>query len=331
MGTLPPPAAIPSSLGVLAAAGARPPPPLLPAARATAQAQPGQPGVAASPAGQQQVGLPVQIQVPAGLFLGEGFLPLPQRLVDRITRLEYVEMSELLPETWLLDDTLDSKCCHATPKRRKAPVTDILTWVQCFASLASVLSRMQQEQTPGLMAYMSTIVRCHKEFEGLGWVQYDAAFRRQMAVSRDLNWGKINATLYSIYFAGHARRLPRCKQCLSTNHPSEDCPQAPAFQHLLIPPINMPPYGQAWPPQRQWQPQPPSAPDTRQRASVVELCMLFNNRAGPRCTFPRCKYAHLCLNCREGHPAAHCPKRQASHLSQSAEPYRKRPRPAGPH
>ena len=45
--------------------------------------------VATSPTG------PGDIQVPAGLYLGEGFLPLPQRLVDKIARLEYVKMAEL--------------------------------------------------------------------------------------------------------------------------------------------------------------------------------------------------------------------------------------------
>ena len=49
------------------------------------------------------------IQVPAGLYLGEGFLPLPQRQVDKIARLEYVEMAELQPEAWLLEDQGDTK------------------------------------------------------------------------------------------------------------------------------------------------------------------------------------------------------------------------------
>lgn len=47
-------------------------------------------------------------------------------------------------------------------------------------------------------------------------MQYDTAFQRQVALSKDLHWGKINPTLYSICFAGHARCLARCTICLST-------------------------------------------------------------------------------------------------------------------
>ena len=35
------------------------------------------------------------------------------------------------------------------------------------------------------MAYMSTIMRCQKEFEGLEWMQYDTAFQLQAAISKD--------------------------------------------------------------------------------------------------------------------------------------------------
>ena len=158
------------------------PPPLirLPASRATPQQQPanpiaGQDGVVAGPA-------PVQVLV--GLYLGDALLPLPQRLVDKLSRLEFFEVPELLPEYWLADDASETKCCHANTRRRRTPVTDILTRTQCFASLASVLSSNHPEQTSNLLAYLSTIVRCHKEFSGLGWVQCDAAFLRQAAIKR---------------------------------------------------------------------------------------------------------------------------------------------------
>jgi len=71
------------------------------------------------------------IQVPAGLYLREEFLPLPQRLVDKIARFEYVEMAELQPEAWLLENQSDTKYCLSIPKpRRRPPVTDVLTWVR---------------------------------------------------------------------------------------------------------------------------------------------------------------------------------------------------------
>ena len=39
--------------------------------------------------------------MPAGLYLGHGVMPLPQRLLAKILNLEFVEMQDLLPEAWL--------------------------------------------------------------------------------------------------------------------------------------------------------------------------------------------------------------------------------------
>ena len=179
---------------------------------------------------------------PAGLYLGDALLPLPQRLVDKISRLEFVVMSELLPEYWLAEEASEARCCHANTRRRCIPVTDILTRTQCFASLAIVLSRNHPEQTSDLLAYLSTIVRCHKKFNGLGGVQYDAVFRRQAAITRDLNWGRVNPTLYSICLAGQARHLIRYRICLSINHASEQCPQPPLFLLAPVAAGGQPPY-----------------------------------------------------------------------------------------
>ena len=80
--------------------------------------------------------------VTTGMFMGHTLLPLPSKLVKKIVSLEYVDMAELRPESWLLEEEgqQQEKCCHA-PRRRKMPVKDILTWVQCFASYVSVLAQ----------------------------------------------------------------------------------------------------------------------------------------------------------------------------------------------
>ena len=38
--------------------------------------------------------------VPAGAFMAEGLLPVPEKLAQKIIRLEFVEMRELMPEMW---------------------------------------------------------------------------------------------------------------------------------------------------------------------------------------------------------------------------------------
>ena len=79
----------------------------------------------------------------AGIYVGEGLLPVPAKLAENITWLEFVEMAELLPEFWSL---LTAKELAADPTmkqgitRRRRTVTDIATWIQFFQlMLASCL------------------------------------------------------------------------------------------------------------------------------------------------------------------------------------------------
>ena len=101
MGILPPPTALPVTLPVLPRASGLTVPPS-PAALL------GPPvSVAALPPAAPQVIRTVQpgaapAVMQGGLSMGESRAPLPGKLVQKIRDLRYVEMSELLPESWLL-------------------------------------------------------------------------------------------------------------------------------------------------------------------------------------------------------------------------------------
>lgn len=77
------------------------------------------------------------------------------------------------------------------------------------------------------LTYQSTIIKCYRDHEGLGWAQYDRALRRQAAVTNNLTWSHINGTLYSLCFAGKTKHSKICIHCLSDNHSSNQCPEAP--------------------------------------------------------------------------------------------------------
>ena len=81
---------------------------------------------------------------------------LPRKLVERIQNLELIEMSEMLPETWL-PDTQDG-----TPAPRimshRTPVTDILVWAEGFVLMAAVLAERFPGKPPQLWAYLRCIV-----------------------------------------------------------------------------------------------------------------------------------------------------------------------------
>ena len=234
------------------------------------------------------------MEVPTGTYVGEGVLPVPERLAKKILNLGFVEMRELMPETWLMEEEERSRPTWCLPRRKNAPVTDILQWLQCFAAMVGVLSQRYPVFVPELMAYQTTIIKCSKDFDGIAWAQYDRAYRRQAAQSKDLRWSRLNTTLYSLCFAGKAKRGVACAHCLSNAHASEGCPDNPAKAYLPV-----------------WYTSGPSTTSTGsapQYGQHLKVCHLFNAKGGSRCTYTNCKFAHVCATCRGGHPRSAPPK-----------------------
>ena len=95
--------------------------------------------------------------MPAEMFPGESLVPLAAKLVQRVVNLEFVEMYELLSESWLGAEGSDiegggqEKLLALFPKRCRAPVTDVLVWVQCFSAMVGVLSTVYPDKVPEFM------------------------------------------------------------------------------------------------------------------------------------------------------------------------------------
>ena len=87
------------------------------------------------------------VLMPAGGYTGEGLLPIPERLE------EFVEMRDLMPETWLREEEESARNTLSLPRRRTAPVTNILQWLQCYAGMVGVLSQKFPQMVPELMVY----------------------------------------------------------------------------------------------------------------------------------------------------------------------------------
>ena len=136
-----------------------------------------------------------------------GFAAIPPKLIT------YVDMWELLPDAWLVE--ADGSACCNTKRPRRSLVTDISIWTECFATMAAILSAVYPSDAPQLFAYLRTIVKASRTFEGYSWASYDMAFRRQSANRGSLQWGTVDAALYNEAFAGRAKAIPRCKYCLA--------------------------------------------------------------------------------------------------------------------
>ena len=158
-----------------------------------------------------------------------GLATLPPKLMKRILQKEYVEMYEILPESWRLET--EAAAPSGQGKRpRRGPITDIDIWCEFYAVLAAVLSSAYPSKAPHLFAYMRTIVRASRNFEVTAWVMYDMSFRRAAANKGSLDWGIPDPGRFNDAFVGRAKVIPRCSYCLSDTHKAVDCPDAPAHK-----------------------------------------------------------------------------------------------------
>ena len=232
-----------------------------------------------------------------------GLATLPPKLLKRIVQKEYIEMYEILPESWRLET--ESASPSGQGKRpRRGPITDIDVWCECYAVLAAVLSAAYPGKAPHLFAYMRTIVRASRNFEGTAWVTYDMSFRRAAANRGSLDWGVPDPGRFNDAFVGRAKVIPRCSYCLSDTHTAVECPDAPAHKQssALSGQIDQKLGGT-----------PTRAPAAQQQsggvAGLVQICRAYNRPEGPRCRFVGCRYAHLCDRCHRPHPGVECKER----------------------
>ena len=116
---------------------------------------------------------------------------LPRKLVEKIQNLDFIEISELLPEAWIPDIDESQK------PRRRSPISDILVWVECFILMAADLAEKFPTKAPQLFAYMRRIVHAARNYRGMAWVAYDRLYCRQVAAHRSLDWAIEDSILYN--------------------------------------------------------------------------------------------------------------------------------------
>ncbi len=129
-------------------------------------------------------------------------------------------MAELLPDVWRMEELMFSNQSQTCPGvvravNRKRPVTDILTWVECFSVLAAIVTAKSPERAGHLFAYQRSIVRASQLFEGPAWVSYDSQFRWKASLTGSWDWGVSDTALYNECFTGRARAKQYCRICFS--------------------------------------------------------------------------------------------------------------------
>ena len=153
------------------------------------------------------------------LCIGAG---LPPRLVTRIEAVEFIDMTELLPD-YLGPAT--TKPLHK-PSKQHHDVSNILEWIRCFSAYTAVISAKQPHRIPYLLGYLTLITEAHMQYAGDGWMGYDRRFTQIAAMKPHVTWAQIDTTWWNLAFSGKARSVS-CKFCFSIMHTSTECEWAP--------------------------------------------------------------------------------------------------------
>ena len=201
--------------------------------------------------------------------------------------------SILLPETWQLES--ERSCCHSKRPRRSA-VTDISLWTECYATMAAILLAAFPEKAPHFFAYLRTISKASRNFEGS---------------ARHMTW---RSDVRPHWIGGVSTPPSTTRHLLGG--PSSSHGVAIAWQtrirHMNARIPRRKP--QAAPPRRKAARPGPCRDRRDPRAALRPLSTyyagcIYNSPGRSRCRFPLCRYAHLCSRCRRPHSLAKCSER----------------------
>ena len=140
------------------------------------------------------------------VLVAPGLPSIPQKVIDKIKRGEYIDFNELPPARGLskslpphLEGQLVIVQADDLAVSRKL-IPNFETWSQCFAIYAAVRIGSDPSKAGDLMAYSHSVASMAKKFPWPSWILYDQAFREEAAYLPARLWGKEDASLYAKWF-----------------------------------------------------------------------------------------------------------------------------------
>jgi hypothetical protein len=230
--------------------------------------------------------------------MGEALPVVPQRLVKRIVKGEYVDMAELLKDNLeverrrALSDGEGSQSALLTRGARRE-VPDLLSWLQCYSMFAAVTCANNPAKTREMWAYQSLMIGEARRCGGRGWAMYDSAFRQQMASRGDGDFASLNQSLYSTTFLAYGGRGKFCGTCMMSDHAQEECALNPT-RALPIVQIR----------EQEGRRDTRGTDNRRQRGRRPgPPCYAWNDG---HCTYSNCRFEHVCSSCQGNHRRSAC-------------------------
>ena len=91
--------------------------------------------------------------IPANVASFLGVAEVPAWIIWRIVAKEYIEIWELVVQSWKLEAESQSSCCQSK-RLKRGMITDFAMWVECYATLATLLAAAYPDKAPHLFAYL---------------------------------------------------------------------------------------------------------------------------------------------------------------------------------
>ena len=234
---------------------------------------------------------------PAGLLLSPAAEVIPHKLVSKIRSGQFIDMRELLADNISLQSQLESLQCPSTiigaSRPRLREVSSLPAWCYCFLGFMATMTN--DPVTRDQLAYARLIIKEAQRHGGKAWLDYDRAFRQQMAADPSMRWNIINPSLLTSTVLGQhtSGQGSFCTLCRMVDHTRTEC----ALAYL----------GHPLPTQRH-----PSGRRTRQ------ICHSWNEST---CNYAgKCHYRHVCSSCQSpGHKSVECTQSQ-SYVSRPLPP-----------
>ena len=161
------------------------------------------------------------------------------------------------------------------------------TWCYCFLGYMAMLT--SDPTTRDQLAYARLLIREAQRHGGRGWLDYDRAFRQQIAADPTLRWNTLNPGLQASTILGQrSSQGAFCTRCRGVDHNRSQCALSCLESEPATPII----------------PLASHAPTNRK---ALRVCNSWNSGT---CIFPgSCAFRHVCSTCyNPNHKAKECVK-----------------------
>ena len=216
---------------------------------------------------------PPQLPSSEAIMVGGSSPPVPRKIAEKIWKLEYVDLNELLPSRLGAPElTMLDLFTQRDRAKESKKIQTFEQWVACFNTLVSVMAARYPDRVKDMLAYSSLIAKAHADYEGTEWLSYDNHFRHAAAAKQLKDWSEVDPSLWTLCFA----------QAKPRNHPTDQEPkttlQAMQSPQSMRSKVNSDQRGHTR-----------YHPYERQ-----PICKKWNTSG---CRSPTCRFEHICLEC----------------------------------